>query len=255
MKAAAEAAEGWAGSSAKRHDDPAASGSRGASGPPGPSDWAAGKSPADRAEWLVDAFRLHEDDMMVNVGQMAGLYTPVEDLSGATAIWTFLFFTKLCVRSEMLPPGWDWELYFRKADGLLPWAFDKEEAREKYGGENIFSAVTSGKPSLRYTAAHIYDFTVTGGGRDSDRCKALQAEMYASLEANGRVRGNFDPVAICSQFEALFFNDVGGVAAWIRLEAGLDATLAKMIKEGKHADMGDQSLGLFGGCGMQRAML
>jgi hypothetical protein len=50
----------------------------------------------------------------------------------------FLIFCKLAVKSKVLPSSWDWHAFLSKAQ-LLPYAFEKSDAKEKWGGENIFA--------------------------------------------------------------------------------------------------------------------
>lgn len=52
----------------------------------------------------------------------------------------FLTFCKLAVKAGVLPAGWDWPGFLRKAQGLLPYAFEKSDAKDKWGGENVFAA-------------------------------------------------------------------------------------------------------------------
>jgi hypothetical protein len=43
---------------------------------------------------------------------------------------------------------WDWSAFLKKAMLLVPYAFEKEDAKEKWDGEHAFSMLM-GKPSLR----------------------------------------------------------------------------------------------------------
>jgi hypothetical protein len=52
----------------------------------------------------------------------------------------FLVFCKLAVKAGVLPPSWDWPGFMKQAQSLLPYAFEKSDAQEKWGGENIFAA-------------------------------------------------------------------------------------------------------------------
>ena len=57
-------------------------------------------------------------------------------------------FCRLAARREALPAGWSWAGLLETAATLLPYAFEKSDAKEKYGGENVFSVVMGGR-SLR----------------------------------------------------------------------------------------------------------
>jgi hypothetical protein len=67
------------------------------------------------------------------------LYDP--DRTETSVLTDFLVFCKLAVKNQVIPAGWDWQLFLSKAAGLLPFAFEKSDAQEKYGGENIFTGV------------------------------------------------------------------------------------------------------------------
>lgn len=38
--------------------------------------------------------------------------------------------------------GWDWAAFLKVAVGLLPYAFEKSDAKKKWGGENVFASVS-----------------------------------------------------------------------------------------------------------------
>jgi hypothetical protein len=67
-----------------------------------------------------------------------GLYDP--DTSPGMITRDFLQFCKLAVKAGVLPRPWDWALFLNKARGLLPYAFEKSDAKEKWGRENVFAA-------------------------------------------------------------------------------------------------------------------
>jgi len=64
-------------------------------------------------------------------------------------------FCKLAVRHDVVPVGWDWPAFLRVAETLLPYAFEKADAKEKWGRENVFAVLTFGR-SLRATAEVVY---------------------------------------------------------------------------------------------------
>jgi hypothetical protein len=53
------------------------------------------------------------------------------------------------------PQHWDWTRFLQAASGLLPYAFEKSDAQEKYGSENKFAGLMGGR-SLRSTAELVY---------------------------------------------------------------------------------------------------
>ena len=60
----------------------------------------------------------------------------------------FLVFCRLARARAALPTPWAWGTFLLTAAELLPEAFEKSDAQEKYGGENIFQAAVGGR-SLR----------------------------------------------------------------------------------------------------------
>ena len=60
----------------------------------------------------------------------------------------FLVFCRLVEHQGAVPSPWDWAGFLATAAILLPYAFEKSDAQEKYGGENVFSAAMGGR-SLR----------------------------------------------------------------------------------------------------------
>ncbi|MEW5311679.1 MAG: hypothetical protein WDW38_003374 [Sanguina aurantia] len=122
-------------------------------GPPA-SSWAEGLGSAERAEWLVDCYRMRVDDDYVNGGcNLHGLYDP--DHTAMTVTLDFAVFCKLALANNVLPDGWDWKVLLSKAGGLLPFAFEKSDAQKKYGRENKFAALMGGR-SLRATGTSVW---------------------------------------------------------------------------------------------------
>lgn len=157
--------------------------------------WARGLSLALQYERLVDCYRLRvDDDYAWGGGELRGFYSVAT--GGGGSIWQdFLVFCKLAVRRHAIPQGWDWSRFLSTATGLLRYAFEKSDAQEKYGGENVF-AVAMGGRSLRYTGEVIYGSSAMAMD-DSDEVEELEEAVRRS---RGRVESLFD--------------DVGGAAVW-----------------------------------------
>eukprot|EP00983_Pelagomonas_calceolata_P083660 1156206-Pelagomonas_calceolata.AAC.6 len=152
---------------------------------PRPSSWARGLSIKDQYEWLCDCYRMRIDDEMVYQGNLRGLYDMNVVGRGGSKIFGiqaffllrlkkvslvqqakkptdkqkrkvlviehFLVFCKLAKLMGVLPPeGWDWKAFLMHRADNLPYAFEKDDAKQKWGGENYFSAFTGGR-SLRAT--------------------------------------------------------------------------------------------------------
>jgi tetratricopeptide (TPR) repeat protein len=125
-----------------------------------PQAWAKGLSKAERHGWFIDCYRMRlDDDFTWGDCYLHGLYGKSNG-QGGSITGDFLGFCKLAVRHGVVPGdgAWSWGEVLRLAGGKdshgrapLQCAFEKSDAKEKYGGENIFSAVTGGR-SLRATA-------------------------------------------------------------------------------------------------------
>lgn len=64
-------------------------------------------------------------------GDLRGLYDPNEIMGGIEA--DFLVFCKLARLNDVVPRhGWDWGAFLASASSLLPYAFEKSDA--KVGG-------------------------------------------------------------------------------------------------------------------------
>jgi hypothetical protein len=172
---------------------------------PPASQWAKGTSEGEQHEWLVDCYRMRvDDDYAWGGGYLHGLYDP--DHTSLSLVLDFLVFCKLAVEKGALPAGWRWAPFLDVAAGLLPYAFEKSDAQEKYGRENVFSAMMGGR-SLRFTGEAIMGSSVMGQGQSAeDRRLCREVEQF-----DHALNGN-----------DAFFNDVGGVALWRKLLATLE---------------------------------
>ena len=112
-----------------------------------PSAWADGLGQKKQREWLVDCYRMRLDDEYALEGDVRGgsLYDQSEP---DEIVQDFLVFCRLAKEKGVLPEGWNWSKFLDTAAELLPYAFEKSDAQEKYGGENVFAFVTGGR-SLR----------------------------------------------------------------------------------------------------------
>ena len=67
----------------------------------------------------------------------------------------FMPFCLLAARHGVIPPSWDWSAFLKAAANHVCYAFEKSDAKERWGGENVFAAQMGGR-SLRCTAEHVY---------------------------------------------------------------------------------------------------
>jgi tetratricopeptide (TPR) repeat protein len=179
----------------------------------GKDSWAIGLSPAEQHEWLTDCYRMRVDDNMHYSGEGSGLYSL--DPNAEDAIEDFLVFCKLAVRNEVIPNGWDWKAFLKVAGHLLAYAFEKSDAQEKYGRENVFAAMMGGR-SLRFTAEMVYESSCMPDSEVSPKEAEVHDAMLGSLD-------------ILFDDKPDFFDDVGGVGLWRGLEKRLQE---EMIRAG-----------------------
>lgn len=141
-------------------------------------------------------------------GQLRGLYDP--DSTTESILEDFLLFCKLAVMHSVVPPGWSWSKFLTAAAKLLPYAFEKSDAQEKWGGENVFAAAMGGR-SLRYTGEVVYGSSTMGGGEQPQEARELHRQ----------VMGHWGVLVSGSPEGEAVFADVGGVAAWRKLHSSL----------------------------------
>lgn len=141
-------------------------------------------------------------------------------------------FCKLAVAHGVVPQGgqgqgssWDWAAFLRTAAGLLPYAFEKSDAQEKWGGENVFAAAMGGR-SLRLTAETVMGSSCMGyggfgGGEDEDEEGEEAEELYDVVRYRlGELLAAAGHGSEGSEAAALFA-DVGGAAPWRQLVRSL----------------------------------
>lgn len=182
-------------------------------GPPDPSDWARGLPPAKQAEWLVDCYRMRvDDDYCWGGGYLHGLYDM--DTSEEMIAEDFLIFCKLAIQNSVLPAGWSWAKCLDEAAKLLPYAFEKADAKEKWGRENIFSGMLFGGRSLRYTGEVVYGFSCLSpanwSGEETAGFRSMRSKLKGFKGWQGLVSEGCE-----------VFDDVGGVGLWKQLHRKL----------------------------------
>jgi len=143
--------------------------------PKNPCAWAVGLGQKKQREWLVDCYRMRLDDEYALEGDVRGgtLYDQSEP---DEIVQDFLVFCRLAKDRGALPEGWIWAKFLDTAAELLPFAFEKSDAKEKYGGENVFALVTGGR-SLRYTGEEIYGSSLGAFAEESQEYKRMIREL------------------------------------------------------------------------------
>jgi len=93
----------------------------------------------DHEEWFVDCYRMRcHDDHHWGAGNDHGIFIP--DNKAQELVGDFLVFVKLAVKNKMLPVSEKFsfkKLLTEVAPALLLYLFEKEDAKKKYGGENV----------------------------------------------------------------------------------------------------------------------
>lgn len=179
--------------------DPSA---EGAASLPSASAWSRGfPSPDNMYEWFVDCYRMRvDDDYAWNGGELRGIYNT--EGTKDTVVADLLVFAKLSVKNGVVPQGWDWGKFLKAALPLVTYAFEKSDAQEKYGGENVFSVFTSGKPSLRYVAEVVY----------GSSCQSFDFTNYSDMLDIVMVA--FERKNPFTEQSQALFQDVGGMEIW-----------------------------------------
>ncbi|CAB9502205.1 expressed unknown protein [Seminavis robusta] len=195
-----------------------------------PRSWFQQLGRTQAAEWIVDCYRMRaDDDVQWGSFNFHGLYeiaNGAETLHDGTNDATlskadkafiltedFLVFMTLAVHNEILPArleDFDFTACIgRFAPALLPEPFNKQAAKAKWGGENVFST----RPSLRRTAERVYGLSSMYSYNDDDAQKQgerTQQEIKNSIRS-GLVRNNFEASS------SNLFNKLGGKQLWFGL--------------------------------------
>lgn len=169
--------------------------------------WRRGLSEEKAAEWLVDCYRMRlDDDYVWGGGNTHGLYNPA---NGKLQVMVdFLHFILLARRNGVIT-GTDsssaqwWQHLATQAGLQLGYAFEKSDAQDKYGGENVFSVATGGR-SLRYTAERVYGHGMSAMEEPTELYERTENEVNAAL------RGGFGGPAA----RAAFWAEIGGFDVW-----------------------------------------
>jgi len=142
--------------------------------------WKALKA-GDRYEWLVNCYQMRVDDDYAWGGILRGLYISSGDDDGPNRMYIAKDFYVFCCMAEenrVLPGEFKWRPFIEKAKKLLCYAFEKSDAKERWGGENVFSALM-GRPSLRLTAEHVYGIAMGLYGERDPSYKQFNLKVEA----------------------------------------------------------------------------
>jgi hypothetical protein len=141
------------------------------------------------------------DEYVMN-GDERGAYNP--DADGMSIATDFLAFCLLAARHQVVPAGWDWAACLRVSARFVRFAFEKSEAKARWGGGASMRYM-----GLRDTGVQVY-------GRS---CDAHAEQTDDETAAREDAAGMWDDDGMCSAM--LFVSEVGGVTVWEELLAAL----------------------------------
>lgn len=108
-----------------------------------------------------------------------------------------------------MPEPWDWQAFLKRAVLFLPFAFEKSDAQEKWGSENVFNAMMMGGRSLRFTGEQIYGTGVMQQCETDPEHERLEDLVLETAPNRASLK--------CFQRATELFADVGGYEAWLQL--------------------------------------
>mmetsp|Transcript_1262 Transcript_1262/g.3527 ORF Transcript_1262/g.3527 Transcript_1262/m.3527 type:complete len:255 (+) Transcript_1262:111-875(+) len=163
-------------------------------------------------DWLIDCYRMRVDDDMSTGSYMHGLYAG----DGASALLEdFLIFIKLASARGVAPPegdGFVWAKLCSRAAKLLPNAFEKSDAAEKYGKVSANGAAYA----LRLMAEQVY-------GNSADDESAEDDPLYSMVRhelGDAATEIGEGPEGVLG-LEARLFEGIGGLGPWAELRTAL----------------------------------
>jgi hypothetical protein len=193
--------------------------------------WSEGRAEEERAVWLADCYRLRAEEEYVFSGEVRSGCLYDQERTASELAQDFLVFCRLALARAGLPDGWSWPAFLSTAASLLPFAFERCDAREKHGGPE-------GARQLREVGNTIYGSQVVvyslGGFGQTSCCRLLLTFAQVHLEEEdqmaqkmyNRTRRSFPEWRRFGRNEAPV-EDVGGPAAWRELEEELRRELGR----------------------------
>ena len=142
-------------------------------------------------------------------------------------------FCKMAVVNGVVPPGWDWSRFLQVSTGLLPYAFEKSDAKEKWGGENVFAAMMGGR-SLRATAEVVLGSSCMHGADPDPAALEVQERLIDQIDGRLGQLLNSGASAQAQQEAAELLADVGGPAPWRTLLQAVRSSVHDAFASGVH---------------------
>ena len=154
----------------------------------GASSWANGLPQKDHYEWFSNCYQMRCDDDYAWGGcNLHGPYLP--DATPDSIAKDFLIFCILAHRAKADPANWDWKSFLKAATNHIPYAFEKADAKERWGSENYFNGASGAGRSLRYTGMQIYKSGVDEPGNSNEHEQAAREVDTNQLKLQDQVGG------------------------------------------------------------------
>lgn len=176
--------------------------------------WVKMLSESDRHEWIVDCYRMRCDDDYVWGGcnfhglLLACAEEELRPQMKLVILKDFLIFMKLAVKNGVIPRNssfFSFDKCLQQAAENLQFSFEKSDAAERWGGENVFATI-----SLRRSAEDVYGMSCQyGAPPHTPELGALFKQVTQEVESN--VKEPF------GQSNRETFTEVGGYRCWERL--------------------------------------
>ncbi|KAL3771366.1 hypothetical protein ACHAWU_004639 [Discostella pseudostelligera] len=128
-----------------------------------------------------------DDDYAWGGCNLHGPYLP--DATPESISNDFLIYCILAHRAKSLPAGWNWASFLKAAVEYIPYAFEKSDAKERWGSENYFEGASGAGRSLRYTGMQIYKSKVDEPGDSGEHVQAADEVEENELELQDLVGG------------------------------------------------------------------
>ncbi len=165
-----------------------------------PYAWSVGLSPPDLYEWITNCYQLRCDDDYVWGGcYLHGPY--LCEASAQSIAEDFIIFCVLAQDAGVIPQNWNWKEFLNIAYKFAGYGFEKSDAQERWGNENVFMGALGGR-SLRYTGSVVYGtgaqeqaFPPTAGDK--------KFAVYQRAKRGARKWENSE-----------FFDKIGGLNIW-----------------------------------------
>ena len=200
-----------------------------------PASWAIGLSIDKQYEWLCDCYRMRMDDLYCwGGGELRGIMAC--DASPHSLATEFLAFCKLAVMNKVVPLdlptqpfAWNWGEFLDVSAGLVIYAFEKSDAQEKYGQENVFAAMMGGR-SLRLTGEVVYGSSCQSGqvcGIEEGGCFSNVQHIGLNIDHELWSHREFDQEECPEEYRfqanrVNIFADVGGRDLWLKFHDRLE---------------------------------